>query len=46
MLSGFHDIPQYEACQGELWPIGGHFKFYRLEIFQDASSSETLQFVL
>ena len=25
---------------------GGHFKLYRLEIFQDASSSETLQFVL
>ena len=45
ILSGFHDIPQYEACRGEYWPIGGHFKFYRLEIFQDASSAETSQFV-
>ena len=26
--------------------MGGHFEFYRLEIFQDASSPETLQFVL
>ena len=28
ILSGFHDIPQYQACRGEKWPIGGHFKFY------------------
>ena len=27
ILSGFHDIPQYQACRGEKWP------FYRLEIF-------------
>ena len=33
ILSGFHDIPQYQACRGEKWPIGGHFSFYRLEIF-------------
>ena len=46
ILSGFHDILQYKACQGEQWPIGGHFQFYQLEIFQDASSPETLQFVL
>ena len=45
ILSGFHDIPQYQACRGEYWPIGGHFKFYHFEIFQDASSSETLQFI-
>ena len=25
--------------------MGGHFEFYQLEIFQDASSPETLQFV-
>ena len=25
--------------------MGGHFEFYRLEIFQDASSPETSQFV-
>ena len=43
ILSSFHE---YEACRGELWPIGGHFVFYRLEIFQDASSPETLQFFL
>ena len=24
--------------------MGGHFEFHRLEIFQDASSPETLQF--
>ena len=24
--------------------MGGHFEFYRLEIFQDASTPETLQF--
>ena len=46
ILSGFYDIPQYQACRGEYWPIGGHFKFYQLEFFQDASSPETLQFVL
>ena len=46
ILSGLHDIPQYQACRGESWPIGGHFEFYRHEIFQDASSLETLQFVL
>ena len=46
ILSGFHDIPQYEACRGEYWPKGGHFEFYQLEIFQDASSLETSQFVL
>ena len=46
ILSGFHDIPQYEACQVEWCPIGGHFEFYWLEIIQDASSPETLQFVL
>ena len=45
ILSGFHDIPQYRACRGELWPIGGHFEFYQFEIFQDASSPETLQFI-
>ena len=28
------------------WAIGDHFEFYRPEFFQDASSSETLQFVL
>ena len=33
ILSGFHEFPQYHACQGELWPIDGHFKFYRLKIF-------------
>ena len=26
--------------------MGGHFKFSRFEIFQDASSPETSQFVL
>ena len=41
ILSGFHDIRQYQACRGEYWPIGGHFEFYQLEIFQDASSPET-----
>ena len=46
ILSGFHDIPQYEGCRGEQWPIVDHFEFYRYEIFQDASSPETLQFVL
>ena len=46
ILSGFHDIPRYQACRGEYWPIGGHFKFYRLGSGQDASSPETLQFVL
>ena len=46
ILSGSHDIPQYEACRGEQWSIGGHFEFYRPEIFEDASSPETLQFVL
>ena len=46
LLSGFHDIPQYEASRGEKWPIGGHFEFHRRQIFQDASSPETLQFVL
>ena len=46
ILSDFHDIPQYQACRGEKWTMGGHFEFYRLEIFQDASSPETLQFVL
>ena len=45
ILSGLHDIPQYQACRGKLWPIGGHFEFYQLEIFQDASSPETLQFI-
>ena len=40
ILSGFHDISQYEACGGEYWPRGGYFKFYRPEIFQDASSPE------
>ena len=45
ILSGFHDIPQYQACRGEKWPIGGHFEFYQLEIFQDAYSPETLQFI-
>ena len=45
ILSGFHDIPQYQACRVEYWPIGGHFEFYQLEIFQDASSPETLQFI-
>ena len=25
ILSGFHDIPQYQACRGEKWPKGGHF---------------------
>ena len=45
-LSGFHDIPQYEAGRGELWPIGGHFEFYRLKIFKDAFSPESLQVVL
>ena len=25
ILSGFHDIPQYQATRGEKWPIGGHF---------------------
>ena len=46
ILRGFHEFPQYQACQGELWPIDGHFKFYQPKIFQDASSTETLQFVL
>ena len=46
ILGGFRDIPQYQACPCELWPMGGHFEFYRFEIFQDASSPETLQFVL
>ena len=46
ILSGFHDILQYQACRGEYWPIGGHFEFYQLEILQDASSPETSQFVL
>ena len=45
ILSGFQDIPQYQACRGEYWPIGGHFEFYQLEIFQDASSPKTLQFI-
>ena len=45
ILSGFHDIPQYQACRGEYWPIGGHFEFYQLEFFQDASFSETLHFI-
>ena len=45
ILSGFHETPQYEACRGEQWPMGGHFEFYRSEIFQDVSSPETLQFV-
>ena len=26
--------------------IGGHFEFYRFEIFQDTSCPETLQIVL
>ena len=46
ILSGVHDILQYQACRGEYWPIGGHFQFYQLEIFQDASSPGTSQFVL
>ena len=46
ILSGFLDIPQYQACRGEKWLIGGHFQFYRPEIFQDASSPETSQVVL
>ena len=46
ILSGFHDIPQYQACRGEEWPMGGHFQFYRLEIFQDASSPETSCFIV
>ena len=46
ILTGFHDILQYQACRGEEWPIGGYFEFDRVEIFQDASSPETLQFVL
>ena len=25
ILSGFHDILQYQACRGEKWLIGGHF---------------------
>ena len=45
ILSGFHDIPQYQACRGEKWLIGGHFEFYQLQIFQDASSPETLQLI-
>ena len=45
ILSGFHDIPQYQACRGEKWPIGGYFEFYQLEIFQDVFSPETLQFI-
>ena len=45
ILSGFHDIPQYQACRGEYWLIGGHFEFYQVQIFQDASSPETLQFI-
>ena len=45
ILSGFHDIPQYQACRGEYWRIGDHFEFYQPEIFQDASSPETLQFI-
>ena len=46
ILSDFHDIPQYQACRGEYWQIDGYFEFYRHEIFPDASSPETLQFVL
>ena len=34
ILSGFYDIPQYQACQGEWWPIGGHFLCYRLKFFK------------
>ena len=34
ILSGFHDIPQYEACRGEEWPIGDHFEFYDLKFFK------------
>ena len=45
-LSDFFDIPQYEACWGEEWRMGGYFEFYQLEIFHNASSPETLQFVL
>ena len=43
ILSCFHDIPQYQDCRGEKWPVGGHFEFYRLEIFQDASSFQKAQ---
>ena len=25
ILSSFRDIPQYQACRGEKWPMGGHF---------------------
>ena len=28
-----------------LFEFGGHFEFHQLEIFQEASSPETLQFV-
>ena len=34
ILSGFHDIPQYQACRVEYWLIGGHFEFYQLQIFK------------
>ena len=46
ILSGFNDIPQYQACRGEKWPISGHFEFYRVDFFQDASSHEITHFVL
>ena len=46
ILSDFQDIPQYQACRGEKWPISGHFEFDQVEIFQDASSPETIQFDL
>ena len=38
----FHNIRPVEVNNG---PIGGHFEFYQLKIFQDAFSPETLQFI-
>ena len=34
ILSGFRDIPQYQACLGESWPMGGHLNFIDLNFFK------------
>ena len=44
-LAIWHGLPNMGHVKVKKWPMGGHFKFDRVEIFQDAFSPETSHFV-